>query len=378
MQMHKSALTLRESITMKKLPDIGLPRVPSNSENSSSPAQPSASRTPKKVSSSPGMDHSRAKGIKNEYLGQNREIIGPSSKTNIYLKTFGVDPDMTWVNPDINPRRQDWLDQDANGSISRLRNEIVSETQRNPVLARYTEEGENKGKWEIIDGSRRRAAVLLENAKRAEVFPLLIQTGKITDEDARVLARAELKGQHKLSPYERAMQIKKLISEEYSGLTNEAISVREDISAEAIKGYRAIAAMDESVINLLEKPVEFEYTAGLALARLISSYNDPKDKNYSPNLVSDEMERLTKKGAGFDNTAKLLASFRKIKPRDPSASAPSQYVGKYKDNKTGALSLEVKSVQKKPGEFTLRVHAGSGDLMDELLKAAEKLASKSS
>ena len=374
MQMHKSALTLRESITMKKLPDIGLPRVPSNSENSSSPAQPSASRTPKKVSSSPGMDHSRAKGIKNEYLGQNREIIGPSSKTNIYLKTFGVDPDMTWVNPDINPRRQDWLDQDANGSISRLRNEIVSETQRNPVLARYTEEGENKGKWEIIDGSRRRAAVLLENAKRAEVFPLLIQTGKITDEDARVLARAELKGQHKLSPYERAMQIKKLIAEEYNGLSSEDISTREDINVDAITGYKTIAAMDEAVINLLVKPIEFGYTAGLALARLIATYN----KDYSPSLVGDEMERLTKKGTKFDNTVKLLAHFRKIKPKDPSTFAASQYVGKYKDNKTGAVSFEVKAVRDKPGEFALRVHAGSGDLMDELLKAAEKLASKSS
>ena len=59
-------------------------------------------------------------------------------------------------------------------------------------------------------------------------------------------------------------------------------------------------------------------------------------------------------------------------------STPSQYVGKYKDNKTGAVSLEVKAAYRKPGEFTLKVHAGSGDLMDELLKAAAKLASKSS
>ena len=359
---------------MVKLPELG------HSSKMANPAKevsglsvPTPRR--KQISSIPGVDNPLADGV---IKTAGREMLLPVSKTKVSLKALYVDPTMTWVNPEINPRRQDWLEEDLTGSVSRLRDEIVSESQRNPALARFTEEGEHKGKWEIIDGSRRRAAVIMENEKRSEVFPLLIQTAKMSDDDARVLARAELKGQHKLSPYERAMQIKKLISEEYSGLTNEAISVREDISAEAIKGYRAIAAMDESVINLLEKPVEFEYTAGLALARLISSYNDPKDKNYSPNLVSDEMERLTKKGAGFDNTAKLLASFRKIKPRDPSASAPSQYVGKYKDNKTGALSLEVKSVQKKPGEFTLRVHAGSGDLMDELLKAAEKLASKSS
>ena len=355
---------------MAKLPELGHSSKMANPAKETSGLSAPATRG-KRISSIPGLDNPLADGV---IKTAGREMLLPVSRTKVSLKALYVDPDMTWVNPDINPRRQDWLKEDLTGSVSRLSAEIVSESQRNPALARFTEEGEHKGKWEIIDGSRRRAAVLMENEKRAEIFPLLIQTAKMSDADARVLARAELKGQHKLSPYERAMQIKKLIAEEYIDFSDEDISAREDINAEAIKGYRAIAAMDEAVINLLVKPIEFGYTAGLALARLIAKY----DKDYSPSLVSDEMERLTKKDTKFENTAKLLAHFRKIKPKDEVSSASSKHVGKYKDNETGALSLEVKAAYRKPGEFTLKVHAGSGDLMDELLKAAAKLASKSS
>lgn len=320
----------------------------------------------RRISSIGAIDDPMEKGVLRSY--GDRKMMMPVSKARLTLKTLDVDPTRTWVNPDINPRRQDWLERDINGNVSQLRDEMVAESQRNPALARLTTEGPNEGMWEIIDGSRRRAAALLENSKRADTFPLLIQTGNIDDADARVLARAELKGQHKLSPYERAMQIKQLISGECANLSIKEIAGVAGLSVDAVKGYKMVAEIPESVIALLENPLDLEFKSGLTLARQLK-----KLKQSNASLHENTIDNLCKSGVLFSSSSKLLAHFKDLLPQEKLVL--SDYVGKYAD-KSGRNIVEVKSVRNKPGEFTLRVLSGGEKVMDDMMTALTKHTSK--
>ena len=316
----------------------------------------------------PGLDDPRDNnvGIVRKETSGSRPLRLPVTKQPIHLRRLEVDPKLTWVDAKINPRDQEFLLREDNEGVKELRSIIVREKQGNPALARERE-GPNGERWEIIDGSRRRAACLLEDARTADVYPLLIEVGAITDDaDAMALARREESTALKFSPWERALSIERSKETAYKGLVDDEIAKKENVSKRTIVYYASLSGLRRDVVSLLSNPAALTLTQGQSLRKAIDA------------LSKEDVDRMVKvEKTSFATAPKLISHLTKLKPTDKIGGKGGDLdcVGKWLD-KEGNLLVEVKSVQKKPGEFTLRVHPHKDDVMSSIMQVVSLLGTK--
>jgi ParB/RepB/Spo0J family partition protein len=326
-------------------------------------------RAPTRHEITPGLDDSKDNnvGIVRRETAGSRSLRLPVTKQPIQLRRFEVDPKLTWVDPKINPRDQEFLLRKDNQGVEELRAVLVREKQGNPALARE-KEGPNGERWEIIDGSRRRAACLAEDARTADIYPLLIEVGVITDDaDAMALARREESTALKFSPWERALSIERLKETAYKGLSLDEIAKQENVSLRSIKYYGSLASLRRDVVSLLSNPAALTLAQGQSLGTAIDA------------LSKEDVDHMVKtQKTSFATASKLISQLTKLKPADKIDGKlhDQNCVGKWLDDQ-GNLLVEVKAVRDKPGEFTLRVHPHKDDIMAGIMQVVSQAGKKS-
>jgi ParB/RepB/Spo0J family partition protein len=322
-----------------------------------------ASEGPSSLFDAPSDNNS---GIIRKEGSGSRPLRLPVTKQPIHLRRLEVDPKLTWVDPKINPRDQEFLLREDNDGVEKLRSIIVREKQGNPALARERE-GPNGERWEIIDGSRRRAACLLEDARTADVYPLLIEVGAITDDaDAMALARREESTALKFSPWERALSIERLKETAYKGLVDDEIAKKENVSKRTIVYYASLSGLRRDVVSLLSNPAALTLAQGQSLRKTIDS------------LSKEDVDHMVKtQKTSFATAPKLISHLTKLKSTDKIGGKGGDLdcVGKWSDEH-GNLLVEVKAVHRKPGEFTLRVHPHKDDVMSSIMQLVSLLGTK--
>lgn len=319
---------------------------PSNNEASGS----HISKTPlesKALESKPGMRSSM-------FGGAGRPFTLPISGKNILLRRLELDPKHTWVNPAINPRDQDLL-RENDPSIAKLRLSMVSESQRDPVLVR-SNKGPNGEEYEIIYGSRRRFAALLEDKSRVDGFTLIAEIGDIADDaDAIRLARSENNDRENLSPWERAMDIQRLCEDAYANCTLDQIAELEGIGRTTVANYKKLATLPKVAVSLLENPNILSRQDGLALLKTLQQYGLEE--------AVKQCKKMAEEGKTFADVKKLRAFFRVVET--PKTSKWPQVITR----KDGSAFAKVNAIRGTKDKYKIDLVGIDAETINEIIKA---------
>lgn len=344
----------------------------------------------------PGIDGKTQEQIKNDrgIVGSLRSPIArklslPSSGVEISLRTYKVDPKHTWVDESINPRNQRLLLEEEGNNVKQLQADILAVGQQTPCIARERE-GPNGERFEIIDGSTRRLACLNQDKLTKDIFPLLISLGDIPiDADAIALARTNEKHTQKLTPWEWATDLarrypgfgdyRKQGSNNLVGLSTAEIAEREGLSKPAAANYARLATIPSELIFLLKNPRLLDVRGGKDLAAVIDGSYKKSSQQLSDSerlerraLVEEAINTYTKENPNgrFKNAKALGAYLQKILGESVKKEAPTK-PKKYLD-KSGNVFAEIKTVQKKPGEYTIKIYSNAPeDLVEAIARDIE-------
>jgi ParB/RepB/Spo0J family partition protein len=276
----------------------------------------------------------------------------PISGKNILLKRLELDPKHTWVNPVINPRDQDLL-RETDPSIAKLRLSMVSESQRDPVLVR-SNAGPNGEEYEVIYGSRRRFAALLEDKSRVDGFALIAEIGEITDDaDAIRLARSENNDRENLSPWERAMDIQRLCQDVYANCTLDQIAQLEGIGRATVAAYKKLATLPKVAVSLLDNPNALTRQDGLALLKTLQQYGFEQ--------ALEQCEKMAGEGKTFTDVKKLRAFFRVIE--ESKASKWPQVITR----KDGSAFAKVNAIRGSKDRYKIDLVGVNIKTIDEII-----------
>lgn len=292
-------------------------------------------------------------GVRPSMLGgAGRPYTLPITGKNILLQSVALDPKHTWVNPRINPRDQDLL-RENDPSIAKLRSSMVSESQRDPVLVRKNT-GPNGEEYEVIYGSRRRFAALLEDKSRVDGFNLIAEIGDITDDaDAIRLARSENNDRENLSPWERAMDIFRLCEDTYANCTMDQIAELEGIGRATVAAYKRLAALPKVAVSLLDNPNVLSRQDGLALLKTLEQYGLEK--------AIEQCEKMVGEGKTFADTKKLRACFRVVEA--PKASKWPQVITR----KDGSAFAKVNAIRGSKDKYKIDLVGIDSETIREII-----------
>lgn len=253
----------------------------------------------------------------------------PVTKQKVTFELRRVDPSLIDVSPE-NERIQEFLDEI---SLQDILPSIKKHGQQKPGTLRP----KKNGRFELIEGSRRLAAVKL--AKKE----YLALVGDVPDADVRELGIIENK--HKdVSPYEKAKAYQKQIERgEYENWTQ--LGAAKGISSSHISRYRACVELDEIFVRILPSPSDMPLSYGETIAQL-----KKKDERA---LIAKAQELLDVRRAALsdklhlpdvEEVIKLLKSAVRTKVEEPKTWKPVVY--KSKDGKTLKHSVTNKGATK--------------------------------
>jgi ParB family transcriptional regulator, chromosome partitioning protein len=177
------------------------------------------------------------------------------------------------------------------------------------------------GRFELIEGSRRLAAVKL--AKRE----YLALVGDVPDADIRELGVIENK--HKdVSPYEKAKAyLRQIENGEYENWTQ--LGAAKGISPPHISRYRACAELEEVYVRLLPSPSDMTLSYGETIARLIKKDGEglaSKAEELCKLRQASVLEKQELPNA--EEALKILKSAVRTKAEVPKAKKPVIYKSK--------------------------------------------------
>lgn len=241
----------------------------------------------------------------------------PVTKQDITFELLRVDPSLIDVSPE-NERIQEFLDEI---SLQDILPSVKKHGQQKPGTLRPKKDG----RFELIEGSRRLAAVKL--AKKE----YLALVGDVPDADVRELGIIENKHQD-VSPYEKAKAYQKQIERgEFDNWTQ--LGAAKGISSSHISRYRACVELDEVFVRILPSPSDMSLSYGETIALLRK-----KDERA---LIAKAEELLDLRKAALrdklelpdvEEVIKLLKSAVRAKVEEPKVWKPVVY--KSKDGKT--------------------------------------------
>jgi ParB/RepB/Spo0J family partition protein len=227
-----------------------------------------SSSTVEKSVASPMLNTSRERNLFGRGGQTERKTIQlPVSKRDITLKAISINPGDCDIHP--NNRRHQGLLNTENPRVQSLYQAIVSEGQRDPVLARYKDvDGEKR--VEIIDGSRRRF-VADWIAQEQEGYQLKVWvSADIPDADADYLTRAENENRDDISAWETAQYLKRVASEN-PNWTQDVIAEKEGVSRQSVSNYLIVAEIPVALVALLRTPNLLNVKTGLQLVKFLKS-----------------------------------------------------------------------------------------------------------
>jgi ParB family transcriptional regulator, chromosome partitioning protein len=259
----------------------------------------------------------------------------PVTKQEVTFKLCRIDPSLIDVSPE-NERIQGFLDEI---SLQDILPSIKKHGQQKPGTLRPV----SGGRFELIEGSRRLAAVKLENQQ------YLGLVGEVPDADVRELGIIENKHQD-VSPYEKAKAYQRQIEKgEYENWTQ--LGATKGISSSHIARYRACVEIDEFFVRILPSPSDMPLSYGETIAQL-------KKKGEGDLRVKAE-ELLEKRRAALadklelpdaEEVIRILKSAVRTKSEAPKTWKPVVYksrdgkVLKHSVTNKGATKFEITGV----------------------------------
>lgn len=270
----------------------------------------------------------------------------PVTKQDVTFKLQRIDPELIDVSPE-NERIQDFLDEI---SLQDILPSIRKHGQQKPGTVRP----KANGRFELIEGSRRLAAVKLAGSQ------YLALVGDVSDADIRELSVIENKHQD-VSAYEKAKAYQRqLEAGEYSNWSQ--LAAAKGISSTQISRYKACVELEELFVRILPSPSDMPVKYGETIAQLL------KKDEFS---LRDEAERLLKarqealqKGAHLLEVDEILGRLKssvRSKATMPTQKQPVIY--KSRDGKVclkhgmtnkGNTKLEVSGVDQEKIEKILK------------------------
>lgn len=176
----------------------------------------------------------------------------PVSKQEIRFELCRLNPSLIDVSEE-NERIQEFLDEI---SLRDILPSIQKHGQQKPGTVRR----KPNGRYELIEGSRRLAAVKLAG------LDYLALVGDVPDADVREVAQIENKHLD-VSPYEKAKAYERQIARgEYENWTQ--LGIAKGISSSHISRYRACAELDEIFVKILASPSDMSLSYAETIAKL--------------------------------------------------------------------------------------------------------------
>jgi ParB family chromosome partitioning protein len=247
-------------------------------------------------------------------------FVMPVTKQRVDFQLLELDPDLIDVSTE-NERIQDYLDEI---SLRDILPSIKKHGQQKPGTVRPSAEG----RYELIEGSRRLAAVKLSGQ------PYLALVGDVPDADVRELSVIENK-QQDVSPYEKAVAYQKRIEHgEFDNWTQ--LGAAMGISSSHISRFRACVELDDLFVRILPSPSDMPLSYGETVAQL--------RKKGELALLSKAEELLKIRQAflgdedelfSVEDIIKLLKSAVRAKINTPTIKKPVSY-----RSKDGAVVLK--------------------------------------
>lgn len=262
----------------------------------------------------------------------------PVTKQEVSFELRTIDPGLIDVSPE-NERIQDLLDEI---SLQDILPSIRKHGQQKPGTVRP----KGDGRFELIEGSRRKAAVALAGK------PYLALVGDVPDADVRELSVIENK--HKdVSPYEKAMAYQKQIeNEEYENWTQ--LGAAKGISSSHISRYRACVQLEEKYVRILPSPSDMPLSYGETISGLMKKGKSLLDKKVNELLemrskyLTEDVELLD-----VEQIIKELKSSVRTKSEGPTAKKPITYKSqdgkvnmKHSLSNSGSTKFELQGVPK--------------------------------
>lgn len=259
----------------------------------------------------------------------------PVTKQEVTFELRRVDTSLIDVSPE-NERIQEFLDEI---SLQDILPSIKKHGQQKPGTLRPT----NDGRFELIEGSRRLAAVKLAKQE------YLALVGDVPDADVRELGIIENKHQD-VSPYEKAKAYQKQIERgEYENWTQ--LGAAKGISSSHISRYRTCVELDEVFVRILPSPSDMPLSYGETIAQL-KKKGEGALIGKAHELLDMRKTALSEKTElpDVDEVIKILKSAVRTKVEEPKTWKPVVY--KSKDGKTlkhsvtnmGATKFEITGV----------------------------------
>lgn len=224
-------------------------------------------------------------------------FVMPVTKQRVEFRLEEIDPELISVSKE-NERIQEYLDEI---SLRDILPSIKKHGQQKPGTVRPI----SNGHYELIEGSRRLAAVKLSGRS------YLALVGNVPDADVRELGVIENK-QQDVSPYEKAMSYNRRIeSGDFENWTQ--LGAAMGISSSHISRYRACVQLDELFVKILPSPSDMPLSYGETIAKLCKKGKDA--------LMDKAAELLGRRQASLADDIELLSSEDIIKQLKSSVRA---------------------------------------------------------
>ena len=265
----------------------------------------------------------------------------PVTKQEVSFLPLTIDPNLIDVSEE-NERIQDFLDEI---SLRDILPSIKKHGQQKPGTVRP----KANGRYELIEGSRRLAAIKLTGQK------YLALCGDVPDADVRDLSVIENKHRD-VSPYEKSKAYQRqLEGGEYSSW--QQLGVAKGISDSHINRFKKAAEMDEIFIKILPSPSDMTLAYADNVQRLAALDGAQKDKLFAEaDRILGLREGVLEEGGeplDADNVFKLLKSSVRVKTAGPTKKRPMSYASKdgkvklkHSITNSGSTKLELAGVDK--------------------------------
>jgi len=251
------------------------------------------------------LNHSQPQGSSVSY-------VMPVSGQKVEFHLHELDPKLIDVSPE-NERIQDYLDEVS------LR-DILPSIEEHGQQKAGTVRPKGDGRFELIEGSRRLAAV--KHLGR----PYLALVGDIPDEDVRQLSIIENKHLD-VSPYEKAKAYERRISSgEFSNWTQLGSAL--GISSSHIARYKACVELEDVFVRVLASPSDMPLSYAETIARLLKT-NGSAVRAKAQELLERRLTCLSGgQPMGLQEILKELKQSLKKAVDKPSSRKPVLYGGK--------------------------------------------------
>lgn len=257
----------------------------------------------------------------------------PVTKRDISFKLHRVDNKLIDISPE-NERIQVFLDEI---SLQDLLPSIKKHGQQNPGTLRPKE----NGRFELIEGSRRLAAVKLANQR------YLALVGDVPDADVRELGIIENKHRN-ISPYEKAISYQRQIERgDFDNWTQ--LGAAKGISSSHIARYKACVELDELFVRILTTPSDMPLSYGETIIHLRKK-GDKLLMSKAKELLQLRQTALEDRSDFLDveDVIKLLKSSVRTKTSMPKLKKPRIYTSidrrmqvKHSLTNMGAVKFEI-------------------------------------